>query len=151
MTTNSGSARPTADETLARLIAGNERFRRGEARGAALATKHQGAQFRSRIQALVDSILPALPDDDPQLPTAERLARAVKSNVRSVVQRIKDSAEGQPRRTEGRMKILGAVYDIATGRVRWLPEEEAGGRRQKASTSSVVLRPSSPSCLLPTA
>src|SRR5213078_26009 len=47
---------------------------------AALETKYEGAQHRSRIQLLVDSILPALPDFDPQVLPQVRLARAVESN-----------------------------------------------------------------------
>jgi carbonic anhydrase len=90
---------------------------------AALATKYEGEHFRSRIQALVDSILPGLPDEDPRLSPEERLAHAVESNVRSVIRRIKSSPEWQAHIAEGRMKLAGAVYDIATGQVRWLPEE----------------------------
>src|SRR6476659_3075616 len=50
--------------------------------GAALATKYEGARHRSRVQILVDGILPALPEFDPGLPPQERLARAVECNVR---------------------------------------------------------------------
>src|SRR5262245_40073583 len=87
---------------------------------AALATKHGGAQHRSRIQILVDSIVPALPDLDPRLSPEERLARAVEGNVRWTVRQIVNSPEGQARLAEGRMKIVGAIYEIETGRVRWL-------------------------------
>jgi carbonic anhydrase len=89
--------------------------------GAALASKHQGVQFRSRIQLLVDSIVPALPDFDPQLSPAEQLARAVESNVRWTLGRILDSPEGRMRVAEGRMKFVGAIYCIESGQVRWLP------------------------------
>src|SRR5829696_4024105 len=34
---------------------------------AALATKHEGEQFRSRVQLLLTNIVPGLPDLDPQL------------------------------------------------------------------------------------
>jgi carbonic anhydrase len=158
------NARPTADEALARLVAGNERFRRGEARSgklqretladlvrgqqpfatilgcsdsrvppewvfdaglgdlfvvrvagnvvsqetagsleyagahlqtplfvvlghegcgavrAALETKHDGAQHLSRIQRLVENIVPGLPAFDRQLAPEALLARAVESN-----------------------------------------------------------------------
>jgi carbonic anhydrase len=207
MATTCDDSRPSADEALARLIAGNERFLRGEAGGrfsatavresladlakgqrpfatilgcsdsrvppelvfdaglgelfvirvagnvmsaeiagsfqyagshlgtplfvvmghegcgavsAALATKHEGAQHRSRIQILVDAIVPALPEWDPQLSPTEQLARAVECNVRWTVQRILNSPEGQARVQEGIMKIFGAVYEIETGRVRFL-------------------------------
>jgi len=90
---------------------------------AALATKYEDAQHRSRIQILVDSILPALPEFDPELSPQARLARAVECNVRWTVRQILSTPEGQGRVAEGRMKILGAIYEIETGRVRFLSDE----------------------------
>jgi carbonic anhydrase len=91
---------------------------------AALATKHEGEQFRSRVQLLLASIVPGLPDPDSQLSRQEQLSRAVESNVRWTVRQILDSPEGQARVAEGRMKIVGAVYEIETGLVRFLPPDE---------------------------
>jgi carbonic anhydrase len=87
---------------------------------AALETKIQRVQQHSRIQLLVDSILPVLDGLDPGLPTAVQLAQAVESNVRWTVSRILESPEGQARMAEGRVKCVGAIYDIETGRVRFL-------------------------------
>lgn len=201
------AARPTADEALARLIAGNERFVRGEtrpvpleretladlARGqrpyatilgcsdsrvppewvfdaglgelfvvrvagnvfspevagsfqyaavhletplfvvlghegcgavhAALETMHSGAQHRSRIQILVDAVMPALQGSDPNALPADRLSRAVEDNVRWTVRSILDTPEGQARTVEGRLKLVGAIYELETGRVRFLQDE----------------------------
>jgi carbonic anhydrase len=94
---------------------------------AALATKHEGEQFRSRIHILLQSILPGIPDLDPKLSPEERLSRAVESNVRWTVRQILDSPEGRARMAEGRMKVTGAVYEIETGRVRLLPREQRAG------------------------
>src|SRR5262249_5060452 len=58
---------------------------------AALATKHEGEQFRSRVQLLLASIVPGLPDLDPQLSPEERLSRAVENNVRWTVRRVLES------------------------------------------------------------
>ena len=88
---------------------------------AALAAKFQGAQERSRIQLLLQNLLPALDGMDPQLPPPQRLAYAVETNVRWTMRQILDSPEGRARMAEGRMKVVGAVCDIATGRVRLLP------------------------------
>src|SRR5262249_2595747 len=77
---------------------------------AALQTKYEGARHRSRIQTLVDSIVPALSECDPLLPPQERLSRAVECNVRWTVRQIVSTPEGQARLREGRMKIVGAVY-----------------------------------------
>jgi len=89
---------------------------------AALATKHEGEQFRSRIQLLLRSILPGLPEFDPALSAAEQASRAVESNVRWTVRQILDALENRGSLTERRFKIVGAVYEIETGRVRFLPE-----------------------------
>jgi carbonic anhydrase len=91
---------------------------------AALQVKYEGVQELSRIQSLVDSILPALAGLDPHLPPPAQLAQAVERNVRWTVRMIIESPEGQARLAEGRMKIVGAVYEIETGRVRF---QEASG------------------------
>jgi carbonic anhydrase len=89
---------------------------------AALATKYQRVQQRSRIKLLVDNILPALDGLDPELSPTERLTQAVELNVRWTVRIILESPEGQARQAEGRMKCLGAIYEIETGQVRFLDE-----------------------------
>ncbi|MGZ8197448.1 MAG: hypothetical protein ACXW2I_15000 [Burkholderiales bacterium] len=38
----------------------------------------------------------------------------------SLVRTIFESPEGQARLAEGRMKMVGAIYEIQTGRVRFL-------------------------------
>jgi len=87
---------------------------------AALATRYGRAQHRSRIQILVDSILPGMPEFDLQLTPAERLSRAVECNVRWTMQQILNTPEGKARVADGRMKLVGAVYEITTGQVRFL-------------------------------
>lgn len=87
---------------------------------AALEARDRGVQQRSRIQLLVDSILPALPRFDPSLAPKARLAEAVESNVRWTVRQILQSPEGQARLAEGILKVVGAIYEIESGRVRFL-------------------------------
>jgi carbonic anhydrase len=87
---------------------------------AALDAKEHGIQQRSRIQLLVDSILPALTDIDPALTFEQRLAQAVEANVRWTVSTILQTPEGQARQAEGSMKCVGAIYELQTGRVRFL-------------------------------
>jgi carbonic anhydrase len=86
---------------------------------AALASKHEGEQFRSRVQLLVENILPGLPDFDAALSPEERASRAVEANVRRTISRILDSPEGQAA-ARGGARIVGAVYEIETGHVRFL-------------------------------
>jgi carbonic anhydrase len=87
---------------------------------AALAAMYQGVRERSRIQLLVDSIVPGLKALDGTLPPEGRLAQAVEMNVRGVVRTILDSPEGRARQAEGRVKCVGAVYELETGLVRFL-------------------------------
>ena len=87
---------------------------------AALAAKFQGSRERSRIQLLLDNILPGLDEIDPLLPTQQQLERAVEANVRWTMRQLYETPEGRARMAEGRMKLAGAVCEIATGRVRLL-------------------------------
>ena len=91
---------------------------------AALATTHQGAQFRSRVQRLLTRIAPGLPEPDARLSPEEQLSRAVEGNVRAMVRQIQNSPEGRERAVEGRVKVIGAVYEIETGRVRFLSNSD---------------------------
>jgi carbonic anhydrase len=87
---------------------------------AALATLRFGVKHKSHIQILVDNIIPELPDFRPRISATARLSRAVEANVRRTVGRIFDSPEGRAHRAVDRMKIVGAVYQIGSGHVRWL-------------------------------
>ena len=87
---------------------------------AALAAKFEGAQQRSRIEWLLQSVLPGLAGIDPLLTPQQQLASAVEANVRWTMRQILESREGRARVDEGRMKLAGAVCEIATGRVRLL-------------------------------
>jgi len=87
---------------------------------AALANKYKGTKQRSRIQLLVDNILPAIKDLGTDLDPEELYAQAVEKNVRWTVNMIMESPEGKARQAEGVMKCIGAIYEIETGRVRFL-------------------------------
>jgi carbonic anhydrase len=87
---------------------------------AALQSRFEGVQHRSRIQLLVDGILPVLEGIDANQPPDVQLAAAVEANVRWTVQRILDTPEGQARFAEGQMRLVGAIYELESGRVRFL-------------------------------
>jgi len=87
---------------------------------AALAEKFHGANHRSRIALLLENIVPALDDLDPTLAPAELLSAAVEANVRRTIRELLESPEGKARMAEGGVKLIGAVYDLVTGRVRFL-------------------------------
>ena len=87
---------------------------------AAVETKLHGTRQPSRIQLLVDCILPGLTDLDLQLTPEAMLAQAVEANVRWSMRQILESPEGREREAEGLLKLVGAVYEIETGHVRFL-------------------------------
>ena len=87
---------------------------------AALDAVHRGAQQPSRIQRLLDDIIPGLGGVDANLAPDEELARAVEANVRWSMRQLMETPEGKARAAEGKLKLVGAVYEIATGRVRFL-------------------------------
>lgn len=87
---------------------------------AAIDTKLRGTQQHSRIQILIDSILPGLADLDSRLMPEAMLAQCVEANVRWSMRQILETPEGRERQAEGNVKLVGAIYEIETGRVRFL-------------------------------
>jgi carbonic anhydrase len=87
---------------------------------AALAAKFHGARTLSRIEVLLQSILPGLEGIDPGLPEIPQLRAAIEANVRWSLHQILESPEGRARLAEGTIKLIGAVADISTGVVRFL-------------------------------
>lgn len=90
---------------------------------AALAAKWEGARERSRIAALLDIIIPGLPDNRDGLSPQEQLHAAVEANVRWSMRQVLETPEARARRDEGVLKIVGAVYELETGFVRFLAPE----------------------------
>jgi len=87
---------------------------------AAIASKFHGARHRSRIAWLLENIVPALDKLDQTLPPATLLNAAVEANVRWTVREVLESPEGSARVAQGDVKLVGAVYELASGRVRFL-------------------------------
>jgi carbonic anhydrase len=87
---------------------------------AAIDTRLRGTRHHSRIQLLVECILPGLDDLDPQLAPEAMLAQAVEANARWTMRQILETPEGRERQVEGRVKLVGAIYEIETGLVRFL-------------------------------
>jgi carbonic anhydrase len=87
---------------------------------AAIAEKFHGARHRSRIALLLRNIVPALDNLDPALPPAALLSAAVEANVRWTIRELLASPEAKAPSAQGDVKLMGAVYDLVTGRVRFL-------------------------------
>jgi len=102
---------------------------------AALAEKFRGARHRSRIALLLENIVPALDELDPSLPPAALLSAAVEANVRRTIREVLESPEGKARMAQGGVKVIGAVYDLVTGCVRFLePDTPEAGRAERAAS-----------------
>lgn len=89
---------------------------------AALTDAHVGGS----ISHIVDSILPAVQKarkNHPDLKEKELLNKAVEQNVWQSIEDIyRMSPEIAARVKAGELKIVGAIYDIESGKVEWLGE-----------------------------
>ena len=84
----------------------------------------RGTRHRSRIHILVENILPALGAIDRRLSPSTQLALAVERNVRWSMRQIAESPEGRARLATREITLVGGVYQVASGRVRLLEDEE---------------------------
>ncbi len=88
---------------------------------AALAVCEGDADHPERIARLLDTIVPGLEGLDLALPRPELRRAAVEANVRWSMRQLLATQEGQARLEEDRVKLVGAIYELETGRVRFLP------------------------------
>jgi len=83
---------------------------------AALAAKLKGTRQGRHIEALLANILPGLRD----IGAAPTVNSAVEANVRWSMHQILETPEGKAGVARG-VKLVGAIYELETGRVRFLP------------------------------
>jgi carbonic anhydrase len=100
------------------VVLGHERCGAVE---AALEARRPGAVHPERIAVLLGNILPALAQVDEGQAADTQLAAAVEANVRWSLQQLRETPEVKARMTEGVMKLVGAIYDLKSGEVRFLP------------------------------
>ena len=87
---------------------------------AAIDVAENGAVFSGAMGEMVQGIVPAVAQAKSALPLAMPLLEAVaRENVRAVVRRLRDSDEPALREPQdsGRLRIVGAYYDLGTGTV----------------------------------
>jgi len=87
---------------------------------AALDARHHD-QEPDRIAQLLDNILPGLSDLPDDLSPDDEMRAAVEANVRWSMHQVLETPEAQVRREEGTMKLVGGVYELESGLVRFLP------------------------------
>jgi carbonic anhydrase len=85
---------------------------------AALAKRREGTTAHGPLAELIDVVSPALDEVDPRDPADAQLRHAVEANVRHTVQRLGATPAGRDALARDRILIVGAVYELATGRVR---------------------------------
>ncbi len=86
---------------------------------AALAAR-DGAREPARIALLLDNILPGLRDLPAQLAEDATMRAAVETNVRWSMRQLLETPEAKARHAEGVMRLVGGVYELESGRVRFL-------------------------------
>jgi carbonic anhydrase len=81
--------------------------------------RQQRAHWKEEgIEVLMRAMLPGLADLDPALDPEARMAAAVEANVRWVLRRLREMPQARREREDA--TIVGAVYELTTGRVRFL-------------------------------
>ena len=86
---------------------------------AALGSEQERSHESAAVQELLTRIQPALGDLPAGLTGAERVHAGVESNVRLVVQGLRKDPELVQAAAHG-LRIVGGVYELDTGSVRWL-------------------------------
>ncbi|MBB5710391.1 carbonic anhydrase [Sphingomonas xinjiangensis] len=80
------------------------------------------ARFPGSIGRMIEPILPAVIAAERAGAGGDLIERAVEENVRRMVERLQVYSEPmllEPQ-SRGELKVVGAVYELATGKVRWL-------------------------------
>jgi carbonic anhydrase len=90
---------------------------------AALETKVKGAKHHARLAPLLNAILPALDGLDGTQSFEAQMRYAVEANVRLAVRQLAATPAGGAALAEGSIEIVGAIYELETGKVRFLEEK----------------------------
>jgi carbonic anhydrase len=98
------------------LILGHERC---GAVTAALEVIEGHAVAHDHVAALVDAIRPAIEQTDDK--PGDHLHNAVRANVELQVQALRQERSLRERTETGRLKVVGAIYELDSGRVEVLP------------------------------
>ncbi len=92
----------------------------------------EGAEVHGNIPQLVDTIVPAVEKTkvaNPGLAGAALIAKAVEANVWQSIDNIfENSATVRDLVKAGKLKVVGAVYDLTTGAVQWQGEHPEQAR-----------------------
>ena len=87
---------------------------------AALDASDHGQREPHELEQLLDGIRPALAGIDATPPTVDIISTAVEANVRHSIEELSALPALQQALSSGQVRIVGAIYDLHTGRVRFL-------------------------------
>jgi carbonic anhydrase len=99
------------------MVVGHESCGAVTAAVEALMGKRDAVASINELAALIE---PGLPPNLEQIPESERIGRAVEANVRWSLKQLALLPEAKRAMDAGRVTLVGAVYELATGRVRFL-------------------------------
>ena len=91
---------------------------------AALKTKFHGQAEPAKIGELLNTILPGLEGINPAESPELQWLHAVEANVRWAMRQIAATPGGRAVLSEGRIRLVGAIYELATGRVRYIEGDD---------------------------
>ncbi len=98
----------------------------GHTKCGAVAAAAAGTPLHGKVAELVANIAPAVERAKLSAPNADPnalAAAAVKENVwQSIFDLYRSSDELRQEAKEGKVRVIGAIYDISTGKVEWLGE-----------------------------
>jgi carbonic anhydrase len=103
--------------------------------GAALRAL-DGAIEPGSLGEVLEAIVPALRDVDRHAALRAQLHRSVEANVVAAVRRLATNPHARPMLDRGRIRIVGAVYELASGRVRFLDDATSAAPRVRARRGS---------------
>lgn len=102
----------------------------GAVKAVTAAVKGHGHPLEINIPPLVDNIGPAVERAIAQNPKADEKEVVPFAIVENVWQSVTDLFMKSPKVREmaksGKVKVVGAVYDVGNGKVDWLPEDKVG-------------------------
>ena len=114
----------------------------GHTKCGAVSAVASGAVVHGSIPSLVDNIIPAVErarQANPGVSDKDLVPFAVRENVlESIASTLTHSEEIRDLVTEGKLRVVGAVYDIDTGVVDWLGEHPAQSALLTPAATSVA-------------
>jgi carbonic anhydrase len=88
-----------------------------------------GHKLERNIPALVDNIIPAVKKamaDHPEIKGTDIIPMAIEENIWTGIEELfMESPATRNLVAAGKVKVVGAIYDVGEGSVEWLPEEKS--------------------------